>query len=76
MWRDICIANRDELLRALDAYAGAFERLRAAIAVADGAAIFAELARAQLARRHLGAGQAARPVRLRARRGARRSRGR
>jgi prephenate dehydrogenase len=76
MWRDICIANRDELLRALDGYAGAFERLRAAIAVADGAAIFAELARAQLTRRHLGAAQAARPVRLRARRSARRSRGR
>src|SRR5207248_871513 len=53
MWRDICVANREELLRALDAFGGALERLRAAIAVGDGAAVAAELARAQTTRRRL-----------------------
>jgi prephenate dehydrogenase len=76
MWRDICLANRDEVLAAIDGFGAAVERLRVAIAQGDGAALMAELTRAQSTRRRLGAAPAAKPPRLRARRGARRSRGR
>jgi len=76
MWRDICLANRDELLRAVDAFGVAVERLRDAIVIGDGAAIAAELARAQTTRRRIAPAAAPRPGGLRARRGARRSRGR
>lgn len=77
MWRDICLANREEVLRAMDGFSAAFDRVRDAITLGDGDAIAAELARAQLTRRRLSAAQQPiRPVRLRARRGARRSRGR
>ncbi len=76
MWRDICLANRHELLRALDRFTTTFDRLRDAIAIGDGPAIAAELARAQAVRRRL-AVSAIRPPRLVAARGrARRSRGR
>ncbi len=76
MWRDICLANRAELLRAIDGFNAALERIRDAVGLGDGAAIAAELARAQMTRRRLGAVPPPRPPRLRARRGARRSRGR
>ena len=76
MWRDICLANRDELLRAIEGYSTALERIRDAIGLGDGGAIAAELARAQVTRRRLGATPTVRPPRLRARRGARRSPGR
>jgi prephenate dehydrogenase len=59
MWRDICLANRAELLRALVRFTTAVERLRRAIAAGDGDAIAAELARARATRRRIGA--AARP---------------
>jgi prephenate dehydrogenase len=39
MWRDICIANRDALLAALDGYEEEIERVRAAIETGDGAAL-------------------------------------
>lgn len=39
MWRDICLANRDALLEALDGYEAELERVRAAIESADGAAL-------------------------------------
>jgi len=51
MWRDILLANRAEVMDALDLFSGAFERLREAIARRDQAAIEAELARARTARR-------------------------
>ncbi len=76
MWRDICLANRDEVLRAIDGYGAALDRLRDAIALGDGDAIAAELAHAQLTRRRLAVAQPVRPARLRARRAPRRSRGR
>ncbi len=76
MWRDICLANRDELLAAVDAFGASIERLRLAIALGDGAAIHAELTRAQATRQRIGAVPPVRARRLRAQRGARRSRGR
>lgn len=76
MWRDICVANRDEVLRALEGYSAALERIRDAIDLGDAAAIGIELARAQATRRRLVAAPPARPTRLRARRGGRRSPGR
>jgi len=39
MWADICVANRDALLDALDAYESELEDVRAAIDRADGAAL-------------------------------------
>ena len=62
MWRDICLANRSELLRALDGFMAAVERLRRAIAAGDGDAIAAELARASAIRRRLGSASTRPPV--------------
>jgi prephenate dehydrogenase len=76
MWRDICLANRDQLLRALDRFAAGFDRLRHAIELGDGEAIAAELARAQSTRRRLGAASARRGVRIAAGGRARRGQGR
>ena len=77
MWRDICLANRDELLGAIDGFDAALERLRVAIALGDGNAIAAELTRAHSTRRRLATAAApSGPPRLRARRAARRSPGR
>ena len=39
MWRDICLANREALLAALDGYEAELERVRAAIESGDGAAL-------------------------------------
>jgi len=71
MWRDICLANRTELLRALERFASAYDRLRHAIELGDGEAIAAELDRAQAIRRRLGAPAARRAVRVTSRRRAR-----
>jgi len=71
MWRDICLANRAELLRALDRFSGAFDRLRHAIELGDGEAIAVELGRAQAARRRLGAPAARGAARIASRRRAR-----
>jgi prephenate dehydrogenase len=53
MWRDILLANRESVLAALDRFAIACDRLRAAIANGDGAAIEAEMTRAARARRRI-----------------------
>jgi prephenate dehydrogenase len=71
MWRDICLANRAELLRALDRFSGAFDRLRHAIELGDGDAIAVELGRAQGVRRRLGAPAARGAARIAGRRRAR-----
>jgi prephenate dehydrogenase len=55
MWRDICVANRDEVLRAIDDFLPALARLRDAIEVGDRDTLEAELARAQSVRRRLAA---------------------
>jgi len=39
MWRDICLANRDVLLKELDAYRTQLDRLRTILANEDGAAL-------------------------------------
>ena len=39
MWRDICLANREALLAALDGYEAELERVRAAIESGDAAAL-------------------------------------
>jgi prephenate dehydrogenase len=54
MWRDICLANRSELLRAIDRFRVAVDRLRDAIAADDGDALERALLRACTARRGLG----------------------
>jgi prephenate dehydrogenase len=51
MWRDIALANRDALLRDLDAYRERLEQLRGWIADANGTAIEAMLVEASEARR-------------------------
>jgi prephenate dehydrogenase len=50
MWRDICIANRDALLKLLDAYMGELETARSAIQNADSSALSAMFERARSAR--------------------------
>lgn len=55
MWRDILLANRTPVLAALDRFAVAYDRLRAAVASGNGGAIEAELRRAATARRRLDA---------------------
>lgn len=55
MWRDICLANREVLLEALDAYADGLDGLRAAIESQDGAALLEVFAAASRARGEWGA---------------------
>jgi prephenate dehydrogenase len=50
MWADICIANRDALLQALDDYENELEVMRAAIEGADGAELRRLFAQARNAR--------------------------
>jgi prephenate dehydrogenase len=56
MWRDIALANRDELLAVLDQFRGQVDGLRRAIADGDGDDLEARFARARALRRSLGAG--------------------
>ena len=74
MWRDICLDNRDEVLRALDEFLAEAGRLRSLIAAGDGAGLEsglrrrpgrAPLARAGAAARR-GAAVSARHARVRA----------
>lgn len=51
MWRDVCIANRELLLQALDEFAGELDAARAAIERSDGAALQLMFERAQATRR-------------------------
>lgn len=50
MWRDICLANRDALLSAMDDYLAQLEHLRGLIAARDASAIERAFARARAAR--------------------------
>jgi prephenate dehydrogenase len=50
MWRDICVANRDALLIALDDYLGELERLRGLIEASDGQSLESRFAMARAAR--------------------------
>jgi len=52
MWRDVCVANRDALLAALDDYLGELERLRGMIEASDGGGLEARFAVARAARTH------------------------
>jgi len=51
MWADICLANRDALLAALEDYENELETMRAAIESGDGDALRAIFGRARAARR-------------------------
>jgi prephenate dehydrogenase len=50
MWRDICLANRDAILRALDGYLSDLEALRGMVEASDGPALEAKFAAARAAR--------------------------
>lgn len=50
MWRDICVANRDALLAALDAYEDELESVRSAIEGGDGATLERMFERARTVR--------------------------
>jgi len=50
MWRDIALANRDELLKAIDNFSVHLGSLREAVANADGAALEATFTGAKAAR--------------------------
>ena len=50
MWRDICVANRDALLSALDDYLSKLERMRGMIEASDGEALETLFATARAAR--------------------------
>jgi prephenate dehydrogenase len=54
MWRDISLANQTALLGELDAYLAQLQRMRAALATGDGAALEAIYANAQRARQSWG----------------------
>ena len=55
MWRDIALANRDALVREIDAYRAELDRIAAMVAAGDGAALEAVFSRAAAARRAWGA---------------------
>jgi prephenate dehydrogenase len=57
MWRDICLANRDALLKELDTYRDQLSRLREALAVGDGATLEAIFSQARTARNAWANGQ-------------------
>ena len=50
MWRDICLANRDAILRALDGYLSDLEAVRGMVEASDGPALEAKFAAARAAR--------------------------
>jgi prephenate dehydrogenase len=50
MWRDICLANRDALLEALEAYRNDLEQLTAEVRAGDGDGLLARFDRARTAR--------------------------
>ena len=50
MWRDICLANREALLAALDDYLEELELLRGMIEASDGQGLEARFAAARAAR--------------------------
>ena len=50
MWRDICVANRDALLNALDSYLSDLEEVRGMLEASDAAALEEKFATARAAR--------------------------
>jgi prephenate dehydrogenase len=50
MWRDICLANRDAILSALDGYLSDLEAVRGMVEASDGAALAEKFAAARNAR--------------------------
>jgi prephenate dehydrogenase len=50
MWHDICLANRDAILKVMDRYAADLAEVRGAIERGDGAALLATFGRAKKAR--------------------------
>lgn len=50
MWRDICVANRDAILNALDGYLSDLEAVRGMVEASDGPALAAKFAAARNAR--------------------------
>ncbi|MGZ6899117.1 MAG: prephenate dehydrogenase/arogenate dehydrogenase family protein [Acidimicrobiia bacterium] len=56
IWPDICVANRDAILAALDAYRSSLDEVRALVARGDGAALLDALERGRAARRNLPVG--------------------
>jgi prephenate dehydrogenase len=59
MWRDICIANKDALLREISTYEAVLAHLKAQINAGDGAALERLFARASDTRQKWGAARAA-----------------
>ncbi len=53
MWRDVCLGNREPLLKALGRFRDFLGRLEAQIAAGDGAALFQTFARVREARREM-----------------------
>ena len=56
IWPDICIANRDAIVTALDDYLAALQKIRGMVADGERTALHDELARARVARRNLPVG--------------------
>ena len=56
IWPDICVANRDAILEALDAYRASLDSVRSLVADADGAGLLDVLERGRRARRNLPSG--------------------
>ncbi len=56
IWPDICTANRDAILAALDAYREALDEVRALVASSDGEGLLETLERGRDARRNLPVG--------------------
>lgn len=53
IWPDICVANRDAILDALDAYRSSLDAVRAWVDAGDGAALLETLEQGRRARRNL-----------------------
>lgn len=53
IWPDICVANRDAIVEALDQYVGALEKMRDAVAAGDREHLLASLESARSARTNL-----------------------
>lgn len=56
IWPDICVANRDAILHALDDYRASLDSVRALVAAGDGAGLLTVLERGRVARRNLPVG--------------------
>jgi len=59
IWPDICVANRDAILAALDAYRASLDDVRRLVADTDGDALLATLEKGRAARRNLPVGRRA-----------------